>query len=145
MTTATISAKGYTNEDGTLMSRYSIRCNDIPIAADKRPTNDVQHVAVEQFGRISARSIGEIVAVIQALETLTDASVCAVTNRVSIHVSTALAWKILTQPVSTIAVHATHARHCHEQVHNLLDKLRPSMTIEILRTKGTTVIDSRMI
>lgn len=145
MTTATISAKGYTNEDGILMSRYSIRCNDIPIAADKRPTNDVQQVAVEQFGRISARSIGEIVAVIQALEALTDASVCAVTDRVSIHVSTALAWKILTQPVSTIAVHATHARHCHEQVHNLLDKLRPSMTIEILRTKGTTVIDSRMI
>ena len=145
MTTATISAKGYTNEDGVLMSRYSIRCNDIPIAADKRPTNDVQHVAVEQFGRISARSIGEIVAVIQALEALTDASVCAVTDRVSIHVSTALAWKILTQPVSTIAVHATHARHCHEQVHNLLDKLRPSMTIEILRTKGTTDIDSRMI
>lgn len=145
MTTATISAKGYTNEDGILMSRYSIRCNDIPIAADKRPTNDVQHVAVEQFGRISARSIGEIVAVIQALEALTDASICAVTDRVSIHVSTALAWKILTQPVSTIAVHATHARHCHEQVHNLLDKLRPSMTIEILRTKGTTVIDSRMI
>lgn len=145
MTTATISAKGYTNEDGTLMSRYSIRCNDIPIAADKRPTNDVQHVAVEQFGRISARSIGEIVAVIQALEALTDASICAVTDRVSIHVSTALAWKILTQPVSTIAVHATHARHCHEQVHNLLDKLRPSITIEILRTKGTTVIDSRMI
>ena len=145
MTTATISAKGYTNEDGILMSRYSIRCNDIPIAADKRPTNDVQHVAVEQFGRISARSIGEIVAVIQALEALTDVSICAVTDRVSIHVSTALAWKILTQPVSTIAVHATHARHCHEQVHNLLDKLRPSMTIEILRTKGTTVIDSRMI
>lgn len=145
MTTATISAKGYTNEDGILMSRYSIRCNDIPIAADKRPTNDVQHVAVEQFGRISTRSIGEIVAVIQALEALTDASICAVTDRVSIHVSTALAWKILTQPVSTIAVHATHARHCHEQVHNLLDKLRPSMTIEILRTKGTTVIDSRMI
>ena len=105
----------------------------------------MQHVAVEQFGRISARSIGEIVAVIQALEALTDASICAVTDRVSIHVSTALAWKILTQPVSTIAVHATHARHCHEQVHNLLDKLRPSMTIEILRTKGTTVIDSRMI
>ena len=145
MTTATISAKGCTNEDGILMSRYSIRCNDIPIAADKRPTNDVQQAAVEQFGRISARSIGEIVAVIQALEALTDASVCAVTDRVSIHVSTALAWKILTQPVSTIAVHATHARHCHEQVHNLLDKLRPSMTIEILRTKGTTVIDSRMI
>lgn len=145
MTTATISAKGYTNEDGTLMSRYSIRCNDTPIAANKRPTNDVQHVAVEQFGRISARSIGEIVAVIQALEALTDASICAVTNRVNIHVSTALAWKILTQPVSTIAVHATHARHCHEQVHNSLDKLRPSMTIEILRTKGTTVIDSRMI
>ena len=145
MTTATISAKGYTNEDDVLMSRYSIRCNDIPIAADKRPTNDVQHVAVEQFGRISARSIGEIVAVIQALEALTDASICAVTDRVSIHVSTALAWKILTQPVSTIAVHATHARHCHEQVHNLLDKLRPSMTIEISRTKGTTVIDSRMI
>lgn len=145
MTTATISAKGYTNEDGVLMSRYSIRCNDIPIAADKRPTNDVQHVAVEQFGRISARSIGEIVAVIQALEALTDASICAVTDRVSIHVSTALAWKILTQPVSTIAVHATHARHCHEQVHNLLDKLHPSITIEILRTKGTIVIDSRMI
>ena len=145
MTTATISAKGYTNEDGILMSRYSIRCNDIPIAADKRPTNDVQQAAVEQFGRISARSIGEIVAVIQALEALTDASICAATDRVSIHVSTALAWKILTQPVSTIAVHATHARHCHEQVHNLLDKLRPSMTIEILRTKGTTVIDSRMI
>ena len=145
MTTATISAKGYTNEDGILMSRYSIRCNDIPIAADKRPTNDVQHVAVEEFGRISARSIGEIVAVIQALEALTDVSICAVTDRVSIHISTALAWKILTQPVSTIAVHATHARHCHEQVHNLLDKLRPSMTIEILRTKGTTVIDSRMI
>ena len=145
MTTATISAKGYTNEDGILMSRYSIRCNDIPIAADKRPTNDVQHVAVEEFGRISARSIGEIVAVIQALEALTDASICAITDRVSIHVSTTLAWKILTQPVSTIAVHATHARHCHEQVHNLLDKLRPSMTIEILRTKGTTVIDSRMI
>lgn len=101
MTTATISAKGYTNEDGTLMSRYSIRCNDIPIAADKRPTNDVQQVAVEQFGRISARSIGEIVAVIQALEALTDASVCAAVDRVSIHVSTALAWKILTQPVST--------------------------------------------
>ena len=145
MTTATISAKGYTNEGGTLMSRYSIRCNDIPIAADKRPTNDVQQAAVEQFGQISARSIGEIVAVIQALEALTDASICAVTDRVSIHVSTALAWKILTQPVSTIAVHATHARHCHEQVHNLLDKLRPSMTIEILRAKGTTVIDSRMI
>ena len=145
MTTATISAKGYMNEDGILMSRYSIRCNDIPIAADKRPTNDVQQAAVEQFGRISARSIGEIVAVIRALEALTDASICAVTDRVSIHVSTALAWKILTQPVSTIAVHATHARHCHEQVHNLLDKLRPSMTIEILRTKGTTVIDSRMI
>lgn len=145
MTTATISAKGYTNDDGTLMSRYSIRCNDIPIAADKRPTNDVQHAAVEQFGRISARSIGEIVAVIQALEALTDASVCAVTDRVSIHVSTALAWKILTQPVSTIATHATHARHCHEQVHNLLDKLRPSMTIEVLRTKGSAVIDSRII
>ena len=145
MTTATISAKGYTNEGGTLMSRYSIRCNDIPIAADKRPTNDVQQAAVEQFGQISARSIGEIVAVIQALGALTDASVCAAVDRVSIHVSTALAWKILTQPVSTIAVHATHARHCHEQVHNLLGKLRPSMTIEILRTKGTTVIDSRII
>ena len=145
MTTATISAKGYTNEDGILMSRYSIRCNDIPIAADKRPTNDVQHIAVEQFGRISARSIGEIVAVIQTLKALTDASICAAVDRVSIHVSTALAWKILTQPVSTIAVHATHARHCHEQVHNLLDKLHPSMTIEVLRTKGTIVIDSRMI
>lgn len=145
MTTATISAKGYANEDGVLMSRYSIRCNDIPIAADKRPTNDVQQVVVEQFGRISARSIGEIVAVIQALEALTDASVCAVTDRVNIHVSAALAWKILTQPVSTIAVHATHAHHCHKQVHNLLDKLRPSMTIEILRTKGTTVIDSRIV
>lgn len=145
MTTATISAKGYTNEDGVLTSRYSIRCNDIPIAANKRPTNDVQQAAVEQFGRISARSIGEIVAVIQALEALTDASICAVTDRVSIHVSTALAWKILTQPVSTIAVHATHARHCHERVHDLLDKLRPPMTIEIFRTKGTTVIDSRII
>jgi hypothetical protein len=145
MTTATISAKGYTNEDGVLMSRYSIRCNDIPIAADKRPTNDVQQAAVEQFGRISARSIGEIVAVIQALEALTDASVCAVTDRVSIHVSTALAWKILTQPVSTIAVHATHARHCHEQIHTIIDKLHKYMTVEVLRTKGATVIDSRII
>ena len=133
------------NDNGTLMSRYSIRQDGTIIAMEKRPTNDINKDAVSQFGPITARSLGEVIALTQAMEALTNMPVGERPNAIDIHVSTALAWKILTQPVSTIAVHATHARHCHEQVHTLIDKIHKRMTVEVLRTKGTTVIDSRII
>lgn len=96
----TITANAIMDND-TLMSRYSIRQDGAIIAMEKRPTNDINSDAVSQFGPITARSLGEVIALTQAMEALTNMPVGEIPNAIDIRVSTTLAWKIFTKPVTS--------------------------------------------
>lgn len=138
----TITANAIT-DNGTLMSRYSIRQDGAIIAMEKRPTNDINSDAVSQFGPITARSLGEVIALTQAMEALTDMPVGERPNAIDIRVSTTLAWKIFTKPVESIAIRATHARYCHKQVASAVQTLiQQGYSITVTRMKGSMVLET---
>lgn len=131
------------NDNGTLMSRYSIRQDRAIIAMEKRPTNDINKDAVSQFGPITARSLGEVIALTQAMEALTELPVGERPNAIDIRVTTTLAWKIFTKPQDSLAVRATHARYCHKQVASVAQTLiQQGYTITVTRMKGSTVLET---
>ena len=131
------------NDNGTLMSRYSIRQDGTIITMEKRPTNDINKDAVSQFGPITARSLGEVIALTQAMEALTELPIGERTNAIDIRVSTTLAWKIFTKPVESIAIRATHARYCHKQVASAVQTLiQQGYSITVTRVKGSTVLET---
>lgn len=138
----TITANAIMDND-TLMSRYSIRQDGAIIAMEKRPTNDINSDAVNQFGPITARSLGEVIALTQAMEALTNMPVGERPNAIDIRVSTTLAWKIFTKPVESIAIRATHARYCHKQVASVVQTLiQQGYSITVTRMKGSTVLET---
>lgn len=138
----TITANAIMDND-TLMSRYSIRQDGAIIAMEKRPTNDINSDAVSQFGPITARSLGEVIALTQAMEALTDMPVGERPNAIDIRVSTTLAWKIFTKPVESIAIRATHARYCHKQVASVVQTLiQQGYSITVTRVKGSMVLET---
>lgn len=138
----TITANAIMDND-TLMSRYSIRQDGAIIAMEKRPTNDINSDAVSQFGPITARSLGEVIALTQAMEALTNMPVGERPNAIDIRVSTTLAWKIFTKPVESIAIRATHARYCHKQVASVVQTLiQQGYSITVTRVKGSAILET---
>lgn len=138
----TLTANAIMDND-TLMSRYTIRRSEDIIAMEKFPTNEANAEATRLYGDITARSLGECIALTQAMEALTNMPVGERPNTIDIRVSTTLAWKIFTKPVESIAIRATHARYCHRQVASATQTLiQQGYSITVTRVKGSAVLET---